>query len=190
MEVEGWMRSNASCRRFTDRTSQRGQVVVEFFLALLVILAGICGLYQALHFEKDVFNRLTFLREKTFREAHENQDTTLRRSYVESIDFKPLSELTPEIPFGFQNVDLGLRFPDKTYHMQAGSKYADPLYDYAYIHDKWVIFGMLHLNHVELTKNVFFLPFKLGAVPGPCLFQFPELRPDNTLMSCGFVDPP
>jgi hypothetical protein len=158
---------------------------VEFALAMLIVIAGISALYQALHFELDVFNRLLFLRQRAFVKAHEDQDSTPRTQFYASVDFKPLSEVTP-VPVPFQSADPDLRFPTKQFVMQHGAKYADPL---SLIQNQTTIgLVMLQTAHYYGSRNAFKIPFDAGSIPIPC----PLYLSQNLEMSAtayGFVDP-
>lgn len=112
--------------RSTDQPNQRGQSAVEFVFVLVVIVAGMAGLYQVLHFERDVFNRLLYLRQIAMRQVHIDQDTTKKTFFtVGPVEFRPFGELLRSaVPL--QVIDPSLRYSARTLHVRRGTRYYDP----------------------------------------------------------------
>lgn len=180
------MISDDTCRYCTDpHRRQRGQVTIEFFLALLIVLIGVSALYQALFFERDVFNRLNYLRFAAMNLVHANQENTTRTySHVDS-EFQRLADVTPyEIPM--QAADTDMRYGPKALDVRYGTKYRDPV---SWVHNRWVIDGMLTTAHAEDTKDLFQqVNFRTQQFPVPCGSVL-VTGGFMTFMQCGFVDP-
>ncbi len=126
------------------------------------------------------------LRQEALHKAHEEQETTPRTLFRTSMDFRPLSEVTP-VPVPFQSTDLSLRYPTKNFTMEHGAMYRD---QFSAIHDKWAIDVMLLTAHYEDSRAAFQIPFNAAdAIPVPVPFW---VRPTffMTDLEYGFVDPP
>jgi len=105
---------------------QDGQTAVEFVFVLLFLLVITSALFQALHFELDVFNQSMLARWEFFREAHKDQDTTPCRSFDVAFQGKRLGDLVSfDVPY--QTVDQNIRYGPKKYKGERGSKYFDRL---------------------------------------------------------------
>ncbi len=152
---------------------ERGQAAVEFLFAFLFILGLAAGLYQALHFELDVFNKMGQLRYKVFKEARRDQDTTQMRWVEQQIEGKQLSDLTTyDVPF--QDFDSTLHYGPKFYSMRAGTKYWFPGGDSAETALDVAIVAGLIADHWEPTSGVFGQVFDalssaLSANPCQCI---------------------
>ncbi|MHB0968175.1 MAG: hypothetical protein ACYC7A_06870 [Thermoanaerobaculia bacterium] len=110
-----------------DRTSlirtrrASGQAAMEFVVALVWIIALTALIYQALHFELDVFNKLGELRYRVFRMARQNQDSTKGRMISEAVEGKQLGEIVPYTVPG-QYVDSTLRYGPKNFYIHCGTR--------------------------------------------------------------------
>jgi hypothetical protein len=103
------------------RRASRGQAAMEFVLALFWIVALAAVLFQALHFELDVFNKMGELRYKVFHTARQDQDTTSGRMINDSIQGKNLGDLVGyTIPA--QEIDDSLHYGPKEFSVFCGSK--------------------------------------------------------------------
>jgi hypothetical protein len=99
----------------------RGQAAMEFVVSLIWIVFLAAVLFQALHFELDVFNKMGELRYKVFHTAREDQDTTAGRMINDSIQGKDLGDLVGfTIPA--QDIDSSLHYGPKTFSVFCGSK--------------------------------------------------------------------
>lgn len=99
----------------------RGQAAMEFVVSLIWIVFLAAVLFQALHFELDVFNKMGELRYKVFQTARQNQDTTSGRMISDTIQGKDLGDLVGfTIPA--QNIDSSLHYGPKTFSVFCGSK--------------------------------------------------------------------
>lgn len=106
---------------------QMGQAAVEFVFALLFVIALASVLFQALHFELDVFNKMGILRFKAMQRMHYDN-----RQYDNSfgddnqtVTFKRLSELTSYRVI-FQTADQNMRYPEKRLSYKRGTQVALP----------------------------------------------------------------
>ena len=121
--------SRNTCRSSIEsprHSSQRGQSAVEFVFVLVVVVAGMAGLYQVLHFERDVFNRLLYLRQIAMRQVHVDQDTTKKTFFtVGPVEFRTFGELLRS-PVPLQVIDPSLRYSAKTLKVRRGTRYYDP----------------------------------------------------------------
>lgn len=100
---------------------QSGQAAFEFVFAMLWIICLASVLFQAMHFELDVFNKMNTLRYNVFKVARENQNTTAYRTINQSIQGKPLSDLTGyRVPF--QTTDQSLFYGPKKFYVGCGTK--------------------------------------------------------------------
>lgn len=170
---------------------QRGQATVEFAFALIGLIALIAGLYQALHFELDVFNRLNLLRYRAVRLAHRDQLTVTRRYVPVVATFQPVAEVTP-IRVPFQTADLSIRYGPKTFYVRQGAKWKDPL-ESPWTHDTGRIFVELLSAHQEYTKGAFFWAnYMPRMLPTQCSNTSFYGTPGTfmTTMACDFVDAP
>jgi hypothetical protein len=164
--------SGVTCRSCTERRRQHGQTAVEFLFALLIIIAGLAGLYQVLHFERDVFNRLLYLRQVTFRQMHVDQDTTKKTFFaVGPTEFRPVGALLHS-PVPLQVLDPALRYPSKYLHVRKGTRFYDPLEAVPFSHGFGEIYGSMvvgDLWEVSLRWRTRFAapPVIIGAYPDP-----------------------
>lgn len=107
------------------RHKQRGQAAFEFIFALLILMGMIAVLFQALHFELDVFNKTMLVRYKLLEEARKDEDETRPRMITEELEGKELGDLIPwEVPF--QTAASDLKYGPKTVSWQCGTKYFFP----------------------------------------------------------------
>lgn len=113
--------------RRTLSDSQKGQAAVEFVFALLFLIAISSVLYQALHFELDVFNKMGILRFKSFQRMHynNNQFNNSFNNDNQMVSFKPLSQLT-NYRVIFQTVSQSQKYADKRLYYKRGTKEAIP----------------------------------------------------------------
>jgi len=147
------MRSNRKCSCATLRSdtrrasSQRGQVVVEFALALILLLVAISLLYQGLHFERDAFNRLLVLRQRAFHEIHQNQSDTEKTFFTVTQEFKTIGDL-PSMPF--LKTDSSLHWGPKVFHVRKGTRYHEPFpFDSTFLHDWYWIAGEMEFTELD-----------------------------------------
>ncbi len=112
-------------RRRSD--SRKGQAAVEFVFALLFLIAISSVLYQVLHFELDVFNKMGILRFKSFQRMHfnNNQHNNAFNDDNQQVSFKPLSQLT-NYRVIFQTVNQNQRYADKRLYYKRGTEAAVP----------------------------------------------------------------
>ncbi|HUF18075.1 MAG TPA: hypothetical protein VMS12_08545 [Thermoanaerobaculia bacterium] len=150
--------------------SQHGQAAVEFIFALLFLIALASVMYQALHFELDVFNKMGILRFKSFQRMHMNNQQ-FNSGFADDnqmVSFKPLSQLT-NYRVIFQTVNTNQKYPDKTLYYKRGTQPALP---------GGLTTGVLvaagicigTLDHVESTAGNCVKPFEainavLNAIP-------------------------
>lgn len=141
----------AICRSCTERARHRqsGQTAIEFLFALLILIAGMAGLYQVLHFERDVFNRLLYIRQMGLREAHRDQDVTKKTLFVtDPMEFRRFGELLNS-PVPLQVIDPSLRYPTKVLHLQKGTRFRDPMEMIPASHNPWEIGGVMTLTELN-----------------------------------------
>jgi len=173
-------------RRSSD---EKGQAAVEFVFGMLVLLAIVSVLYQALHFELDVFNRLNEVRYNAFRTAHRNQDTTDDEYFGQTVQFTQLSELRWSVPqtiLGFSvgtkrvkikvpfqtGVDSNLKYPNKTFRMRKGTKCFEPYLMRSPFYEIEMAAALL-AHHYEDTKDIFKSTIAQGVqVPAPFVSYF------------------
>ena len=158
-----------SLSTLTLRKRQRGQAAFEFVFAMLWIIALASVLFQALHFELDVFNKMNTLRFKVFKDARENQPTTSYRTINQSIQGKPLSDLTGyRVPF--QTVDQSLKYGPKRFYVNCGTKSVAGPFTTAF---KALAVAGLIADHFEDQSGLFNsgisgLNSAVGAIAGIC----------------------
>lgn len=125
--------------------SQRGQAAVEFVFVLLIILGLAAVLFQAMHFELDVFNKMGMLRYRVMKEArrdqHETNMTTISNITVQGKNLDDLTEYAPPL----QDVDGSMHYGPKKLVIKRGTKYWDPIP----FHSFWAWSGLLLLTHQE-----------------------------------------
>lgn len=176
-------------KRLRERAAERGQGAVEFVFGMLVLLAIVSVLYQALHFELDVFNRLNEGRYNAFRTAHQDQDTTDDAYFGQSIEFTRLGQIQWTIPrtiFGFSagtqrvrievpfqtGVDSNLQYPTKTYRMRKGTKSFEPYLMRSPFYEIEMAAALL-AHHYEDTKDIFKSTIAQGVqIPAPFVSYF------------------
>lgn len=150
---------------FTDRTvprggsprprrpkrSSRGQAALEFLFALLFLIALISLLFQALHFELDVFNKSNETRYRFFEKAHKNQHTTELGDIQEELEGEKLKDLIPYTVLFQPSGEIGnLQFGPRYLRGKRGTEYWSlatlPGLEYAFI-------GVLVADHYEKTAG-------------------------------------
>lgn len=106
---------------------QKGQAAVEFVFALVFVIALASVLYQALHFELDVFNKMGILRFQAFQRMHYNNQQYDHSFEDDSqmVSFKPLRDLTSYRVI-LQTVDQNMKYPDKRLSYKRGTQAAIP----------------------------------------------------------------
>jgi len=109
----------------STRAAQVGQGTFEFALVILFVVIMLSALYQALHFELDVFNRISLLRFRVMQDAHDNQYDRVKGFPTESMDFRNISDLTPVLLMT-QSVDSTLQYGPKSVRYRVGTKYTEP----------------------------------------------------------------
>lgn len=161
------MADDSTLRR--RRPAAKGQAAMEFVIALFWIVALAAVLFQALHFELDVFNKMNELRYKVFHEARQNQDTTSGRMIDDSIEGKNLGDLTGySLPA--QDADSSLHYGPKKFYVFCGSKKFFPGGDGGETALDVAITAGLIADHYEDTSGFAgtafdFLSTAFGAVP-------------------------
>lgn len=107
--------------------SRKGQAAVEFVFALLFLIAISSVLYQVLHFELDVFNKMGILRFKSFQRMHYNNQQFNHgfNDDNQMVSFKPLSQLT-DYRVIFQTVNQSSKYADKRLFYKRGTQPALP----------------------------------------------------------------
>lgn len=110
--------------RSRSRRGERGQAAVEWVLTLPIVVVLIAVLYQALMFERDVFNKMNVARYEAFKQAHEGQNEEGMKEY-EILEIKTqgskIGELT-SFTIPAQTVDPEKRYGPKTYYFPCGTK--------------------------------------------------------------------
>lgn len=128
----------------TGRINERGQAALEFVLAFMFLIAITALLFQALHFELDVFNKSLLARYKLMEAAHKNQDTTEGHVISQSIQGKNLGDVVPyKVPY--QDADMNIHYGPRTVYIRQGTKYWDPLP----IHSEAAFGALLLTDHME-----------------------------------------
>ena len=138
-------------RRPADRNA-RGQAAVEFVFALVILLAFVAVLFQALHFELDVFNKSGLLRYRALKAARQSQEK-VEPYYITdvSIEGEEIGNLTfYTVPF--QEDDLTQHYGPKRLVVRRGTQYWDPL---PLLHEEWQFSAPLLLDHYEPTSGKF-----------------------------------
>lgn len=153
---------------------QLGQAAVEFIFALLFVIALASVLYQVLHFELDVFNKMGILRFKSVQRMHYNNQQYDHEFDDDSqtVSFKPLSQLTSYRVI-FQTADQNMKYPDKRLSYKRGSKFFFPGGSAAYallISGTAACIGLA--DHFEDTAGNCVTPYKVlasafNAIPNP-----------------------
>ncbi|HVT03474.1 MAG TPA: hypothetical protein VHL58_08905 [Thermoanaerobaculia bacterium] len=129
------------------RRSEQGQAAVEFVLAFTFIAGLACVLFQALHFELDVFNKSLEARRDLFRQARQNEADTKLSQISNTIQGKDLSDVTSFRVLWQPTGEIGsLHFGPRQYRMLRGTKYSDPLES---LHSAFVFAGILIVDHEE-----------------------------------------
>lgn len=138
---------NPSPVRVRRSQNERGQAAVEFILAFTFIAGLACVLYQALHFELDVFNKSLLARRDLFRQARQNETGNNLSQISITIQGKNLSDVTFYRVLGQQTGGIGsLHFGPRQYRMLRGTKRSDPLGD---LHSAAEFFGILTIDHYQ-----------------------------------------
>jgi hypothetical protein len=132
---------------------QRGQAAVEFSLIMLVVIGLAAVLFQALQFERDVFNRSLLARYLAFKDAHDDPDQIDPEDVQKEIRGKNIGDLVPYTPPG-QDIDQTMHYGPKQFKIRRGTKAWDP---------GWTVFEvtvglLLAADHIEDTSG------GLGAV--------------------------
>ena len=112
--------------RTQRRKAQSGQAAVEFLFAMMGVIALAAGLFQVLHFELDVFNKMGILRSKSFSRMHYNnqQYNNDLGDDSQTVSFKTFSQLVPyTVPF--QSVSPA-KYPDKKLYYKRGTQFCFP----------------------------------------------------------------
>ncbi len=112
-------------QRVSNRRSQvqQGQAAVEFLFGLLFLIALVSLLFQALHFELDVFNKSNQTRYDFFHKAHQSQNTKSLEDIDESLEGKKLSELVPYTVLFQPTGEIGnLKFGPRKLRGKRGTK--------------------------------------------------------------------
>lgn len=106
---------------------EKGQAAVEFIFALLFLIALSMVLFQALHFELDVFNKMGILRGKSMERMRFNnqQFDNGFNDDSQTVSFKPLRDLTGYRVI-FQTEDQDQKYPDKRLSYKRGTAPALP----------------------------------------------------------------
>jgi hypothetical protein len=148
-------RTSLSSRR---QGVQRGQAAVEFVLCLFLLLAFVAVMFQALHFELDVFNQSALLRYRALQRARESQDTTEATLVTDiAVQGKNLSDLTFfSVPL--QEADLNQHYGPKHLVIRHGTKYWDPI---SPLHETWTFSAMLAADHYEDSSGFVVKPFEV-----------------------------
>lgn len=128
---------------------QRGQAATELVFCLLFLAAFVAVLFQALHFELDVFNKTELLRYKALHRARQDQDTTDPETITdETVQGKNLSDLTTyTVPL--QEIDTSQHWGPKRLVIRHGTKYWDP----TQFHEDWEFLALLTPDHYETTSG-------------------------------------
>lgn len=132
--------------------SASGQAAMEFVIALVWIIALSALIFQALHFELDVFNKMGELRYRVFRTVRQNQDSTKGRMISESIEGKQLSEIVPFAVPG-QYVDATLRYGPKNFYIHCGTRKWFPGGDGVETGLKGTIIAGLLTDHAKIVPE-------------------------------------
>lgn len=142
--------------------TERGQTAVEFVFVLLILIAGMAGLYQVLHFERDVFNRLLFLRKAAMRDLHRDQDITPKTlGVVGPAEFRPFGKLLNS-PVPLQVIDPNIRYSPRVLQIRRGTRYYEPFpFDSELMHN-WLVIGGT-MSFTETNQN----SARWRAVVGP-----------------------
>jgi hypothetical protein len=135
-------------RRARRACRQAGQAAFEFVLALFFLIALTAMLFQALHFERDVFNQSMIARFEFFKEAHTNQDDTPCRSFDIAFQGKELGDIGFEVPG--QTIDESIHYGVKRYRGERGSKYIDT---FSMAHEFFVWTAVMLPDHYEETAG-------------------------------------
>jgi hypothetical protein len=138
--------------------AQRGQAAVEFVLCLFLLLAFVAVMFQALHFELDVFNQSALLRYRALQRARESQDTTDAALLTDvAVQGKNLGDLTFfSVPL--QEADRNQHYGPKHLVIRHGTKYWDPI---PFLHETWTFSLMLAADHYQDTSGVVVKPFEV-----------------------------
>ena len=138
------MTRNVSSPRSIEQT-QTGQATFEFVLAVLFIIITLSALYQALHFELDVFNKISLLRYRIMDEAHRKQAEDAKSFPSEPMDFRPLVQLTPVLLMTQDVTDPTLQYGPKSFRYRIGTKFAEPPPIQFLPENHWLIAGAIQL---------------------------------------------
>jgi len=110
----------------TRRHSQSGQAAVEFVLALIVVI-GLAGvLFQALHFELDVYNRSNLARYIALRAVHDDPSDKEPESVETPIRGEDIGTLVPYVIPG-QDIDSTIHYGPRNFVVRRGTKGFDPI---------------------------------------------------------------
>lgn len=108
------------------RDSQRGQAAIEFVFCLIIVIGLASVLFQALHFELDVYNRSNIARYLALRDLHENPSGREPETISKAIRGEDIGTLVPYSIPG-QDVDSTLHYGPRNFTVRRGTKGYDPI---------------------------------------------------------------
>lgn len=108
------------------RPTQSGQAAVEFVLAMIVVIGLASVLFQALHFELDVYNRSNVARYIAMRAVHDNPSDKDPENVQTPIRGQDIGTLVPYSIPG-QDLDSTLHYGPRNFTVRRGTKAFDPI---------------------------------------------------------------
>lgn len=108
------------------RRPQRGQAAVEFVLCLIVVIGLASVLFQALHFELDVYNRSNLARYLALRDVHDDPSEKEPETISTEIRGEDIGTLVPYSIPG-QDIDSTLHYGPRNFIVRRGTKAFDPI---------------------------------------------------------------
>jgi hypothetical protein len=138
------MADHSALRRIRSR-GQRGQAAVEFVFCMILVIGLAAALFQALQFERDVFNKSLMARYQALKDIHDSPDDKDPETIRKTIEGKQLSELVPYTIPG-QEIDGSLHYGPKKFSVRRGTKRWDPA---EALHSAWAFAGILTVDHYE-----------------------------------------
>jgi hypothetical protein len=105
---------------------ESGQAAVEFVLCMLVVIGLASVLFQALHFELDVYNRSNLARYIAIQKVHDDPSDREPESVETEIQGENIGTLVPyNIPG--QDIDSTLHYGPRNFVVRRGTKAFDPI---------------------------------------------------------------
>lgn len=118
---------NSLTHRFEHR-HERGQAAIEFMFVLLIIIALVTLIMQALHFENDVFIKSNRARYEAFKQRRQGDESTRRPdAFSVVITGTQLRKMSWFKVLYQKSSEVGSLNYQRRFYLTRGSKYLDPV---------------------------------------------------------------